>query len=128
MPVLVDEVPDPDRWWKEPALKLARQNPFQWVRCDGAHPASKATRWLTTTGPGPLPDGFEVKGSPVGAPEGLSCVYVRWTDDDERTDVVVPSSDVVEAAFRVQYNSDTADPQARVLAEYVLSQIGEPDE
>ncbi len=61
MPELVGEVPDPGRWWKGPALEMARQNPFQWVRCDGAHESWVATNWLTTTGPGPLPDRFEVK-------------------------------------------------------------------
>ncbi|MCP3880573.1 MAG: hypothetical protein GY701_19610 [Sulfitobacter sp.] len=127
MPELVDEVPDPDRWWKEPALKKARENPFRWVRCDGAHLPSKATHWVTTTGPGPLPDGFEVKGSPVGAPEGLSFVYVRWTGGDERTDVVGPPSDVVEAAEWARENSKFLNPKSRVLAEYVLSQIGQPD-
>ncbi len=83
MPELVDEVPDPDRWWKEPALELARENPFRWVRCDGAHRASKATLWPVTSGPWPLPEGYEVKWSPVGAPEGLSCIYVRWTGDTD---------------------------------------------
>ncbi len=128
MPVLVNEVPDPDRWWKEPALEKARENPLWWVRCDGAHLPSKATHWLTTTGPGPLPDGFDVKGSPVGAPEGLSCVYVRWTGGDERTDVVGPPSDVVEAAEWVNSLAPARlSEQVRVLAEYVLSQIGQPD-
>ncbi len=81
MPELVDEVPDPDRWWKEPALEKARQNPLRWVRCDGDHGSWVATNWITTTGPGRLPDGFEVKRSPAGAVAGLSFVYVRWVGD-----------------------------------------------
>ncbi len=54
-------------------------------------------------------------------------VLYQWlTDGSPPRRLEVPAG-VVEAALRVQYNSDTADPPARVLAEYVLSRIGQPD-
>ncbi|MCP3880575.1 MAG: hypothetical protein GY701_19620 [Sulfitobacter sp.] len=52
----------------------------------------------------------------------------QWLSDGSAPRRLEVPAGVVEAALRVQYNSDTADPPVRVLAEYVLSQIGQPDE
>ncbi len=85
MPEIVDELPigSGERAplpWKAPALKMARQNPDVWVRCDGDHPPDAGYRWRTRgVGPAGLPEGFEVKGRSKGAPEGRMFLYVRWT-------------------------------------------------
>ncbi len=88
MPELVDEVPKLRGGrrvsaWKAPALKLARENPGVWVRCDGDHQASTGTNWKRASGPGGPLEGFEVKGSSVGAPRGRVFVYVRWVGEPD---------------------------------------------
>ncbi len=87
MPELVGELPDGSSGsrsaaWKAPALKVARENPGQWVRCDGDHPTDAAYMWhWQRAGPDVLPDGFEVNARHPGAPAGRIFVYVRWVGD-----------------------------------------------
>ncbi len=90
MPEIVDELPSGAKrsgvaaWWKAPALEMARDNPGEWVRCDGHHHPSTPHKWRN---PRPVavgvPDGFEVKGRSKGAPAGRVFVYVRWTGDTD---------------------------------------------
>ncbi len=89
MPELVDEIPGSGSgWgegakWKAPALKMARENPGKWVRCDGDHHPTTPGSWRRASGAGVLPDGFKARGSSAGAPEGRVFVYVRWVGEND---------------------------------------------